>query len=227
MFLRDLFRYRTTAKENREDFLSACLAELMRRDPAACAAVLQAVGLSPPPLDRGHTVRTQVGRHHGKSMRWCDIMVDFAHGPPFILECKVGDAPKVAQLKLYQQIWDTPHVALLAPEATVPPADDPAWAGLARGSWQAVWEAIEGLAADPVHAEFRAALLDLMVHLELHGRPSCSAEERVAAAQALAAQDALRVPMRAAVLALLQPGLLPLQPSTGISQMAGNVARTA
>ena len=211
MFLKDLFRYRTTGKENREDFLSSCLAELMRRDADACEAVLSAVKLTThPPLTDGYVVRTQVGKHHAKKMRWCDVMVEFIGHDPLIIECKVGDSPKVQQVKRYQQLWDTKHVALLAPVSSVPPKDSKPWHGIPRGSWQAVWEAIEGLPKSKPHTPFRKALLDLMTHLELAGCPHRSTADLQEVEAAWSALQPLRRPMRQAVLHLLADKTIPL-----------------
>ena len=63
MFLRDLFRYRSSdKKENKEDFLSSCLAELMRRDQRACKAVLKAVGFPPEQMEAGVAIILAVDR---------------------------------------------------------------------------------------------------------------------------------------------------------------------
>lgn len=207
MFLKDLFRYRTTdSKESREDFLSSCLAELMRRDAAACAAVLTTVGFSDlPTLTVGaYTVRTQVGRSHRAKMRWCDILVELRGGRHLLIECKVGDAPKLGQIKLYRKLWKTLDVALLAPEWSIPRTV--AWDDMARGTWQDVWEAIAHL-PEAAHGEsFRGAFLDLLAHLGLEGSRNLSTVELTAAREAWHRQEPLRAAMREAVLALLEDG---------------------
>ena len=214
MFLRDLFRYRTSnKKENREDFLSACLAELMRRDRRACGAILEAVGFDNlPRLDR-YNVRTQVGRRDtlGK-MRWCDVMVEFpGDAKPRIIECKYGDnPPEREQLRLYSKLWNSPFVALLSPEHTLPASSDEEWKGVPRGSWQQVWEAVERLKRPKKHLPYRLAVLDLMTHLDLEGCPNRSAKQMTAARDALTHQETLRGPMRSAVLALLADGPTPI-----------------
>jgi hypothetical protein len=77
MFLKDLFRYRTTdSKESREDFLSSCLAELMRRDTECCRAVLQTVGLAPPADVASRRIRTQVRLREGERLGIPDIIVE-------------------------------------------------------------------------------------------------------------------------------------------------------
>lgn len=212
MFLTDLFRYRTRdSRESREDFLSSCLAELMRRDPEACAAVLAAVGIPGPPLaGRAYSVRTQVGRPHDGAMRWCDILVEVADHPPILLECKVGAVPDRAQVRLYSRLWDTPHVALLAPVDAIRALEAKTWKDAPRGAWQAVWEAIEALPDAGAHTPFRAAVLDLMDHLELAGCPRRSADDLARAEGAWKVQAPLREPMRQAVLALLVKDHLPL-----------------
>ena len=133
MYLRDLFRYRTTDnKVNREDFLSACLAELMRRDEAVCAAVLGAVGFKnlPALTAGGYAVRTQVGKADGNTMRWCDILVELRGGRRLLMECKVGAPPDLDQIKRYRELWGTQDVALLTREGSRP-SDMAGWSGVA------------------------------------------------------------------------------------------------
>lgn len=224
MFLKDLYRYRPRDnKESREDFLSSCLAELMRRDPAACLAVLHTVQLAGADLDlgRGYAVRTQVGRPEGTKMRWCDVMVELPGTAPLLIECKVGDQPKPEQVKLYQRLWNTKRVALLAPVATLPEPTSKPWIGIPRGSWQRVWEAIEALPPSEAHDSFRRAVLDLMTHLDLAGCPRRSRQDLIEAQAAWAAQEPLRAPMRRAVLALLKQGVIDLEEDTEVDENAG------
>lgn len=206
MYLRDLFRYRTTDnKVNREDFLSACLAELMRQDREACAAVLSAVGFNVSPFDR-YAVRTQVGRcATDGTMYWCDILLEVPERPTMIIECKVGSEPDESQIRRYRKLWNTDHVALLAPEGALPSAGDKKWEGIPRGAWQHVWEHLASLPTSNRHEPFRRALLDLMTHPEfrLHGCANHSAAEMLDVRAASERREPFRLPMRQAVLALL------------------------
>lgn len=216
MYLKDLFRYRTTnAKENREDFLSACLAELMRRDASVCKATLQAVGFKDvPDLASGdYTVRTQVGHADGAKMRFCDILVKLRKGPPWIIECKVDAHPDPAQIKRYRRLWRTEHVALLAPDWAIPSTRP--WSTVPRGSWQGLWAAIAKLSKPEPEGSFHDAFLDLMSHLGLESRRHLSALEIADAHKAWHRQAPLRAAMREAVLALLPQGLIPVHEADG------------
>ena len=211
MFLKDLFRYRTRqSRESREDFLSACLAELMRRDEPACRAALKGVGLSAPSGLANRRIRTQVGRRSPKgSMRWCDIMVE-AGSRRLIIECKEGaNPPDHLQCHSYAELWDA-EVALLCPAATLPSLDDPLWDGVQRGSWQGLWEELE-IVKDEGDPTFRLALLDLMDDLKLGGCPDRSPAQIRATRSAWKRLEGCRLPMRKAVLDLLPRGTLALQ----------------
>lgn len=207
MFLKDLFRYRTTdSKENREDFLSACLAELMRRDRPAFVAVMEAVGFVVPATVDRYTVRTQVGRpNQNGTMYWCDVLVEWQGAAPFIIECKVDDTPNLRQVKRYQTLWKTENVALLAPDWSLPTSKT--WNGIRRGSWQSVWEGLASAPKAPKGGNFRRAVMDLMSHdnFQLEGCPNRSVPQIRTANEAWHKQEPLREPMRRAVLALLKP----------------------
>lgn len=224
MFLKDLFRYRTTdSKENREDFLSSCLAELMRRDRPAFVAVMQAVGFTVPATVDRYTVRTQVSRvNQTGTMYWCDVLVELPGAAPFVIECKVDDTPKLSQIKRYQTLWKTQNVALLAPERSLPKSKS--WNGIPRGSWQAVWEALASAPKAAKGGNFRRAIMDLMTHdnFQLEGCPNQSIGQIRTAKEAWHKQEPLRDPLRQAVLALLKSSAVaPEEPTATIGKPAG------
>lgn len=219
MFLKDLFRYRTTdSKESREDFLSSCLAELMRRDTECCRAVLQTVGLAPPADVASRRIRTQVRMREGERLGIPDIIVETA-GWMGIIECKAGAPPDLGQIAKYLALRPDAAVAFLAPGETIGTLDPEArakvpgtkkqigWADVPKASWNDVVSAVVDLPTD--QADFRDAFVDLAGELGYLARRSPTLADAAAVTAAASRLEVLRPAFRAAVLALLPDKTIP------------------
>jgi hypothetical protein len=204
MFLRDLFRYRTTnTKENREDFLSSCLAELMRRDCEICNAILNTLQL--PTVHSHYWVQTQVGRIDTAGVaRYCDILIGDSNNSPRIIECKIDAPTDYEQIQRYQKLWHTKHVALLACKKSLPKSAE--WASIPQASWQQIWENLHTLHLEGVGDLFRTAVLDLMEYLDLQGCINLKVSQVLSARAAWLRQLSLQDDLKQAVLAILPKG---------------------
>ncbi|HND31080.1 MAG TPA: hypothetical protein PLA94_13830 [Myxococcota bacterium] len=219
MFLKDLFRYRTTdSKESREDFLSSCLAELMRRDTECCRVVLQTVGLLPPAGVASRRIRTQVRLRDGERLGIPDVVVETA-GWLGIIECKAGAAPDLDQIAKYRALRPNAAVAFLAPADAIGALDPDARAkvpgtkkqigcsDVPKASWSDVVSALVELPTD--QADFRDAFVDLAGELGYLARRSPSLADASASADAAGRLEVLRPAFRAAVRALLPEKIIP------------------
>lgn len=219
MFLKDLFRYRTTdSKESREDFLSSCLAELMRRDTECCRAVLQTVGLAPPADVASRRIRTQVRLRDGERLGIPDIIVETV-GWIGIIECKAGAPPDLGQIARYLALRPEAAVAFLAPGEAIGALDPDArakvpgtkkqiaWGDVPKASWGDVVSAVVDLPTD--QADFRDAFVDLAGELGYLARRSPTLADAAAVTAAARRLEVLRPAFRAAVLALLPDKTIP------------------
>lgn len=169
MFLTELYKYRTRRNEQQEDYLSTCMAELMRRDQVACRVILEVLGLKPPSRLVDRSIHTQY-RYPGCKDR-PDVVIQVGRGLDVwraAIEAKVKAAPDRSQVRRYEQL--EPHVALLAPEAKLGLGAD--WEGVPRGSWEAMWLRLaeENVRLDPGSIpRFRQDFLDLLRGFGLAG----------------------------------------------------------
>jgi hypothetical protein len=187
-----LLKYTSRDHVPREDFTTTCLAELMRRDRLAAHVVLKVLGLiDQVGSDLTHrTIHTQV-RLSGSQKR-PDLSVSIGIGAStkrVLIEAKVWSPPYAAQVRHYANLGRCP-VALLAPEARLPLHDDQGWAGVPRGSWEAIAEGLrdENARLDPDQVPaFRADFLSLMEELGIGGLRRLSPVEFRAASGVTAA----------------------------------------
>lgn len=215
MFLVDLYRYRSRNREHREDYLSTCLAELMRRDQAACRAVLRAAGLAAPKRLTPRVVHTQV-RYAGERVDRPDVRLVAGSGAEtyrVLFECKVEAVPDRNQIGRYAAL--EPHVALIAPEDAIASLDPTVWAGVHRVSWQRIGQELDAESArvddadvPPIRREFVA----LLEHFGQRGLIDVSPSDIRGAVAAHRRAGDLRVLIRDAVRQLLPDGITYAEP---------------
>lgn len=215
MFLAELYKYRTRRTEHQEDYLSTCMAELMRRDQVACRAILEALQLSPPGNLADRVVHTQF-RYPGSKDR-PDIVIQIGRGPDVwraAIECKLKAWPNRSQVARYEAL--EPHVSLLAPADKL--ALDDTWRGVPRGSWESIWGRLkrENAKLDPADVpRFRADFMDLLKSFGLAGLPSPSPQEVREAIRAHRRFAGWHDLLQAAVTQLIEVHGLSIQPSEG------------
>ena len=219
MFLVNLFKYRTQHYEHTEDFISSCLAELMRRDEDACRAVLRCFGFRPPRQLHPVQVRTQVRflLRDGETAipDLCVSVGDPARPTKYAIECKHKQSPNLDQIRRYSRIQASMKVALLATADHLSNlVDTPAWAKVKMASWQDIWSAVHDLDSDSaseMNLEFRTAFTELLECFSLQGLGQPAAEYLQAACTYSKEQTEAQRILRKAVAAVLPPD----QPSVG------------
>ena len=171
-FLHELHRYRTQHHQHREDYLSTCMAELMRRDQEGCRSILSTLSLSPPePLwpRQIHTQITLAGTRDRPDVRvWVGRGADRWEA---LIECKVDEPASLEQVQRYQA--GGRRVAFLAPAAKIR-ALDHRWEGIPAASWEEIHQALSALNARLDSASvpaFRADFLDLLEGFHLAPPP--------------------------------------------------------
>ena len=206
MFLIDLYRYRKRSKrESKEDFLTSCLAEAMRRDDGVVDGLLHAFKreeLIVPSKARSATgnyrVRTQVrrslsGEHQTRRNRSShllfDLVVETRARKVWVIEAKVDAPPDLDQLRDYEDAWPNAAVSLLCPNHSLPHDHEDKksqWFGFRPTTWQTVSRALTAHIAslkrqrDGALKAYLSAFLELLRHLNLmhHDFPASEAFKR-------------------------------------------------
>ncbi|HND31079.1 MAG TPA: hypothetical protein PLA94_13825, partial [Myxococcota bacterium] len=209
-----LLKYTSRDHVPREDFTTTCLAELMRRDRLATHVVLGVLGLADQ-VDGDLTYRTIHTHVRLKgSQKRPDLSIRIGVGSAtkrVLIEAKLWSPPSPTQVRTYAKLAGC-AVALLAPEAQLPLRDDPVWAGVPRGSWEAIAEGLRDANArldpDQIPA-IREDFLALLEHLEIGGLQRLSPAEFCAATDVRAQAPKWVALVRQGVCALLPEGVTP------------------